>query len=84
VGVYFEWDEGKKKEDRVEQDPEMLDEYDFSGGVRGKYAKRYAEGTNIVVLSADGAEVFTDSESVNEALRALAEIIRRQSSKATA
>ena len=84
MGVYFEWDEGKKKEDRVEQDPEMLDEYDFSGGVRGKYAKRYAEGTNIVVLSADVAEVFTDSESVNEALRALAEIIRRQSSKATA
>ena len=73
-----------KKEDRVEQDPEMLDEYDFSGGVRGKYAERYAEGTNIVVLSPDVAEVFTDSESVNEALRSLAEIIRRQSSKATA
>jgi hypothetical protein len=72
-----------KKENQTERDPEMLDEYDFSGGVRGKYAARYAEGTNIVVLSADVAQVFTDSESVNEALRALAEIIRRQSSKAT-
>ena len=73
-----------KKEDRIERDPEMLDEYDFGEGVRGKYAERYNEGTNIVVLSADVAEVFPDSESVNDALRALAEIIRRQSSKATA
>jgi hypothetical protein len=72
-----------KKEERVERDPEMLDEYDFSEGVRGKYAERYAEGMNIVVLSADVAEVFTDSESVNAALRPLAEIIRRHSSKAT-
>lgn len=73
-----------KTEDGLERDPEMLEEYDFGAGVRGKYAERYKEGTNIVVLSADVAEVFPDSESVNEALRALAEIIRRQSSKATA
>jgi hypothetical protein len=71
-----------KKANEVERDPDMLEEYDFSGGVRGKYAERYAAGTNIVVLSADVAEVFPDSESVNEALRALAEIIRRQSRKA--
>ena len=57
-----------------EQDPEMLEEYDFSGGVRGKYAARFAEGANVVVLDPDVAEVFTDSESVNQALRALAEI----------
>jgi hypothetical protein len=71
-----------KKANQVERDPDMLDEYDFSEGVRGKYAERYAAGTNVVVLSADVAEVFPDSESVNEALRALAEIIRRQSKKA--
>ena len=50
--------------------PDMLDEYDFSKGVRGKYAKRYAEGTNIVILAPDVAEFFPDSESVNTALRA--------------
>jgi len=57
----------------------MLDEYDFRGGVRGKYAARYAEGSNVVVLDPDVAQVFPDTESVNRALRALAEIIRRQS-----
>jgi PII-like signaling protein len=57
---------------------EMLKQYDFSKGVRGKYAKRYATGTNIVVLSPDVVEIFPDSESVNEALRTLAKIIRQQ------
>jgi hypothetical protein len=41
-----------------DQDPEMLEEYDFSGGVRGKYATRFAEGANVVVvLDPDVAEV---------------------------
>ena len=47
----------------------MLDEYDFSSGVRGKYAQRYREGTNIVRLDDDVAEMFPNSEKVNEALR---------------
>lgn len=62
-------------------DPEMLGEYDFIGGVRGKYVGRFAKGNNVVVLDLDGAQVFTDSESVNQALRALAEIIQHQSEK---
>lgn len=57
---------------------EMLDEYDFSKGVRGKYAKRYTEGTNIVVLSPDVAEFFPDSQSVNQALRLLIDIAKRK------
>jgi len=32
------------------KDPDMLEEYDFSKGIRGKYAQRYAEGTNVVVI----------------------------------
>ncbi len=56
---------------------EMLDEYDFSGGIRGKYAQRYATGSDVVVISPDVAEVFPDSESVNEALRMLIEIAQR-------
>jgi len=58
---------------------EMLDEYDFSQGVVGKYAKEYAEGTNIVVLDPDVAELFPNSEAVNQALRAIAQIIHQRS-----
>ena len=54
---------------------DMLGEYDFSKGVRGKYAKRYARGTNVVILDPDVAKMFPDSESVNHALHSLAEII---------
>jgi hypothetical protein len=50
---------------------ELRPEYDFSGGVRGKYAKRFAEGSNVVVLEPDVAERFPNSEAVNRALRKL-------------
>jgi len=55
----------------------MLDDYDFSKGVRGKYVQRFKSGSNIVVLSPDVAEVFSDSESVNEALRTLIKVTRQ-------
>lgn len=57
----------KNKKDQ--SDPDLRDEYDFSGGERGKYAKRFAEGSNVVVLDPDVAKRFKDSVSVNEALR---------------
>ncbi len=66
---------------RTRHDPDMMSEYDFSKGVRGKYAKRYAAGTNVVVLSPDVAKVFPDSESVNEALRVLVKIARQKVKK---
>src|ERR1051326_1546881 len=50
---------------------EIQPEYDFRGGIRGKYAKQYREGTTIVVLDPDGAAKFKDSQAVNEALRTL-------------
>jgi hypothetical protein len=56
----------------------MRAEYDFSRGTRGKLARRYAQGTNVIVLDADVAKVFPNAAAVNKALRALAEIIRRQ------
>ena len=43
------------------QDEEMLSEYDFSGGERGKYARQYANGSNVVLLSPDVAEAFNKS-----------------------
>jgi len=61
---------------------DLRDEYEFSNGVRGKYAVRFAEGSNVVVLDPDVADLFTDSESVNDALRSLAEIAAKQSKKA--
>jgi hypothetical protein len=61
-------------------DLEMREEYDFSGGVRGKYAERYAQGTNLVRLDPDVAKVFPDSTAVNDALRALVKIIQERSS----
>ena len=52
---------------------DMRAEYDFRGGVRGKYAKRFAEGSNVVVLEPDVAERFKTSDDVNRALRRLAD-----------
>jgi hypothetical protein len=50
---------------------EIRPEYDFSQGVRNKYAERYRAGTNLVLLEPDVAERFPDSEAVNRALRSL-------------
>jgi len=57
-------------------EPEMREEYDFSNGVRGKYAERFAKGSNVIVLDPDVAEVFRDAKAVNEALRVLARSAR--------
>jgi hypothetical protein len=73
-----------KKAPRKQPDPDLLAEYDFSKGERGKHAKRYAAGTNVVVLAPDVATVFRDAEAVNEALRALIKIARRSGKRATA
>jgi len=50
---------------------DMLDEYDFSGGVRGKYADRFSNDCKLIVLDPDVAEAFPDAHAVNEALREL-------------
>lgn len=63
---------------------DMRPEYDFSNGVRGKYIDRLAEGSNVVMLQKDVAEFFPDSESVNNALRALVAIIRSQKASQSA
>ncbi len=66
---------------KTDEEDEMLDEYDFTGGIRGKYVDRVANKKNIIVLEPDVAEVFTDSESVNQALRGLLPIIQKQAEK---
>lgn len=57
-----------KSEDKIE----MRAEYDFSKGVRGKFSRRYANGTNVVLLDKDVAKVFKSSSAVNSALREVA------------
>ncbi|MEH1926979.1 hypothetical protein [Nostoc sp.] len=64
------------QEPEITANDEMRPEYDFSGGVRGKYYEAYVELSNVVVLDPDVAEIFRDSASVNEALRLLAKIAK--------
>jgi hypothetical protein len=65
----------------MSNDPDMLKEYDFSNGVRGKYSASYGEGTNVVVIDADVAKYFPDHDAVNDALRSLVNIIKKQKKK---
>ena len=55
------------------RDPPMRAEYDFSNAVRGKYAKRFAAGSNVVVLEPEVARAFPTAKAVNAALRSVAE-----------
>lgn len=59
------------------KDTDLLPEYDFKGGIRGRHAAKYAEGTNVVLLEPDIAQSFPDSAAVNKALRLLLEIARK-------
>jgi len=67
-----------KKASVKSADKDTRAEYDFSRGVRGKYFRRYQRGANVVVLEPDVAKAFPNADSVNDSLRALANIIHRQ------
>lgn len=72
----------KKQPKRKSLSPdEMRPEYDFSRGVRGKHAARYAAGANVVVLEPDVASQFPTAEDVNETLRAVARLMDRRRSR---
>jgi len=65
----------KKKTKRVVDRDTLRPEYDFQGGIRGKYVARYRAGTNVVVLDPDVAEAFGNADAVNRALRALLDVV---------
>ena len=75
------------KESNMNQKPSssrknrMRSEYDLSEGVRGKFLDAYRKGTNVILLDPDVAEVFRDSTSVNETLRPLAEILKKNTKR---
>jgi hypothetical protein len=65
----------KKRSKRAIDRDTMRPEYDFRGGVRGKYVSRYRAGTNVVVLDPDVAAAFPNADAVNRALRALLDVV---------
>lgn len=65
---------------KIDHDDDLLPEYDFSGAVRGKYYKRYRQGTNVVLLDPDVAAVFRDSAAVNDTLRRLLALAQAKAS----
>lgn len=60
---------------------EMRDEYDFSGGERGKYAGRFGKGAVLVALDPDIADAFPTGADVNRALRAILEVVPRRTAR---
>lgn len=72
-----------KKDSENAPEDSLRAEYDFTqmqGGVRGKYVQAYGEGTNLVLLEPDVAAAFPSAEAVNEALRLLMKLAKRQQS----
>ena len=70
-----------KKDINHEMDDELRPEYDLAqlqGGVKGKYAERFHQGTNLVLLEPDVAQAFPNAKSVNEALRLLLKLAKSQ------
>jgi hypothetical protein len=65
-------DNADNDELRAEYDPELIRK-----GIRGKYAERYREGTNVILLAPDVAAAFPNSEAVNQALRMLMQVAKK-------
>jgi hypothetical protein len=61
MGFDVEWDEEKAQ---------------LNEGVRGKYAARFRAGVNLVAIDPEVTDVFPDAEAVNQALRAMASVVR--------
>ncbi|CAN5772893.1 hypothetical protein BH20VER1_BH20VER1_12420 [soil metagenome] len=71
------------KKGNKQDNSDIQPEYEFAAGAPGKYAHRYAQGTNVVVLEPDVARAFPSAKAVNGSLRALAKLIREQKPAAT-
>ena len=66
----------RKPRGRTADRDTLRPEYDFSRAVRGITAARYAQGANVVLIDPEVLDVFPDGPSVNQALKALAPVIR--------
>lgn len=76
-----------KRKSRTEPEDNLRPEYDLHrllrGAVRGKYAKRYRSGTNLVLLERDVAKAFSSERAVNEALRLVIRLNKVRNRKKT-
>ena len=63
----------------MKQKIEMLEEYDFSKGIRGKYVKQYKDGVNVVKIDDDISKIFPTAKAVNEALRTFVNLVIKKS-----
>lgn len=76
---------GMKKKSRNDRDDDLRPEYDLGKllptGVQGKYAERFREGTNLVLLAPNVADAFPTAESVNEALRLVLQLTELRTKK---
>jgi len=74
-----------KKKSNGERSEDLRAEYDLGKllrtGVQGKYAARFREGTNLVLLAPDVADAFPTAESVNEALRLVLQLTKLRTKK---
>jgi len=71
----------KKTGKQISNSDVMRPEYDFSGGVRGKHAAKFAAGTNLVLLDPDVASEFANAKEVNDTLRAVLQLTRRRNGR---
>ena len=80
-GTEFKNEGTMKKGTNQKTDDDLRPEYDLAkmkDGVRGKYAKSFRVGTNLILLSPDVAPYFPDEASVNAALRSLVGVAKAQ------
>lgn len=76
-----------KQKSKNEMQDDLRREYDLAAllkdGVKGKYANKYSEGTNLVLLAPDVAKFFSDEVAVNEALRLVIQLSKLQKKAGT-
>ena len=89
MALSFEWDKPKadmkkRNKSKARNSDQVRPEYDFSQGVRGKHAARYAAGSNVFVLAPDVARQFQTADDVNETLRAVAKLVECRRKRQTA
>ena len=75
----------KKEQKMSDSNNDLKPEYDFSKlgtPTRGKYAKAYSQGSNLILLDKDVAQAFPNEKAVNDALRMLMDIAKQQQSSA--
>ena len=73
-----------KKASHMKNDDEMRSEYDFTGGERGRLARKYGRGVTLLVLEPEVARAFGDADTAGQVLKALAGVLSKAKRRAAA